>query len=323
MSAFPAMMAGGAGLSTIGGILGAQSSNRAGRQARDFYNDRTQEGSLRYGTALWGDRYRKLFPDTAGGYLSPEDQAKAMDELSAANGGPIVPQLRQLADTVSARQTGNLRYYDDTTQRLDRESGRRRGDLMALARDAEGIARTSGLGAEGVIRAEGARTLREANGASDAAAVRSGFGGSTTRLALRNNNTTRVGEGVARGLVDSRRQTADRVIGARGQTLGMLGRFYDQDASRNLVRAAGRDDLEGRNLATDIRLRQDPINVNLSAQGGGVVNPWLGQNTSQYYPGVSAAGTGAVNGGNALAMLGAYGKFNQPPAETNPPDGWY
>jgi hypothetical protein len=322
MSAFPAMMAGGAGLSTIGGILGASSSNRAGRQSRDFYNDRTQEGSLRYGTALWGDRYRKLFPDTAGGYLSPEDQAKAMDELAAANGGPVVPQLRQLADTVSARQTGNLRYYDDTTQRLDRESGRRRGDVMALARDAEGIARTSGLGSEQVIRDEAARTLREANGASDAAAVRSGFGGSTTRLALRNNNATRVGEGVARGLVDNRRATTASVLGARGQSLGLLSRFYDQDASRGIVRAAGRQDLEEGNLARDIRLRQDPINVTLAGQGSANVNPWLGQNTSQYYPGVSAAGTGLVNGGNALAMLGAYGKFNQS-NETNPADGWY
>lgn len=319
------MLAGGAGLSTIGGLLGAQSSNRAGRQARDWYNSRTQEGALRTGSTLFGSRFRRLYPDTASGYLSPQDQATAMDELTDSIGGPVVPQLQRLAGTVSERQTGNLRYYDDTSARLAQEEDRlaSRDDAygdraFAEAKAAEDMAGARGAETERIIDRDAADRLKKLDSRSLYRLAASGVGGSTLAPQQMALNTRMVGEAADTAKVAARDATTGRVVQARQFSSGVAGGLYgsrrgrsDDRIGRLYGRAYGRDALENSNLERDVRLRQDPLNVTLSAQSSGVLNPWLGQGTSQYYPGVSGAGTAATNLGNAFAELGASGLYRR------------
>lgn len=319
------MLAGGSALSTLGGLYGAAQSNREARKARDWYNARTQEGTLRAGSTLYGPAFRKMYPSTASGYLSPEDQAKAADEFTASIGGPVVPSLYRLADTVSQRQTGNLGYYDETTRRLqDQETTLNRFDDMygdraySDAVGAEQSARQIGSDTERIIDRDAADRLKKLDSASMGRLVASGFGGSTAvpqQMAL---NSRLVGEAADSAKVSARDAAAGRVVQARQFASGVAGSLYGARRGRTegaigrlYGRAYGRDALENSNLERDVRLRQDPINVTLSAQQSGVMNPWLGQNTTQYYPGASAGGTAAVNLGNTFAELGAAGLYRR------------
>lgn len=54
----------------------------------------------------------------------------------------------------------------------------------------------------------------------------------------------------------------------------------------------------------DLNLRAKPLDMKLQSFTGAAMNPWLGQNTTQYFPGVSGDGAASQTWGNMMSGMG-------------------
>lgn len=273
------MIAGGL-LSGLGGILGGSSQNRAGRQARDFQDKRTGEGYQRLWNLLYGPQS-----------MHPGDFSKPGMGAPTPTGGSLLGRLSGLASWGQGQ--GNQiagRYAADT------------GRLAALAGGAEDMAGRWGAGREKIIREDAGRQLTDMNDQSRAVLNSTGFGNSTAVTDRLAGNARQVGQQRDRSLQDLSESQIDRQLGARSQRLNVEG-----------GRASGETGLLMNLLGQNIGLRQAPINVELGAAQSSIANPWLGQNTSSYFPGASGAGSALSNLGGGLASYGSFqaGQQNQ------------
>ncbi len=268
----------GALAGSAAGFLGAQSANRAGRQARDWSNARTSEGMDRLLGFLYG---QQGIDARSGGRGSTIDDTGV--KLANAMGGSLDSQLRN-----------NVRMSRVTGNRIvgDYNAGAQASD--ALARGAEGIAANYGRGAEDLIDVDMGRALEGANRLAMAQLASRGLGNSTlVGNQISENGINAAREGL-RQKIGVRRDTTDRVLQARSQTL-----------ANTRANTAGRTGIQAANLDRTMQLRTGRQNTLLSAMNSGIMNPWLGASTTQYYPGYSSLGSGL--NGLAQGLSGAGG----------------
>jgi hypothetical protein len=260
------MMMLGGGLSAAGGIMGATSGNRAARQSRDWYGDRTNEGAQRYGGMVFGQGYDGRYGPTPG-------------QL----GGPSLMSMQHGLAAWNQGQQGQImgRYNSDASQ------------VDQLYAGNEGLAADYGAGAEKLIDEDAGRALTGANRMSRAALTASGFGASTAVGNQMSNNARNIGRDATRSKLGVRMENTDRRMGARSQRAGFLG-----DAGR------GRAGLAAGFLDQGTQLRQQPINLAMSTMGSNIMNPWLNKDTSSFYPGYSGLGSAASGVGNSMAQMG-------------------
>ena len=268
----------GLGLGAIGSVLGSQSTNRAGRQARDWYNDRTHEGYANYANSLFGLNIYNNQGGVNPGQTDPLDSGSL--NLFGQNQNTL-------------RRTMNL--YGQAQRGFENDAGR----ISGMAAGAEGIARGYGTGANAIIDAQTARGLMAANALTQARLNASGLGGSTFSANQQANNTLNANLGAAQQKNEVRRQTTDRVLGARQDRVGTERALSSARTGLATGRAALFDTSRRANTEFQNRALQSPI-----------MNPWLGQSTSQYYPGSSPGGSLFATLGTGLAGLAGSGLFS-------------
>lgn len=332
MSSFPsalALGAGGAGLSALGGVLGARSTNRAARQARDYDSRRQEAGSNRFGQTLLGRGFST--GNLASWNLASGENAggvggqSGMDAYLDSIGGSVLDQQRGLADAVSARQTGNLAFYDRDTARLTAGDNAYASNVDRLSRDAIdaagaglGVIDDYAQGADELIQTSSANRLRGMNRATAASLNARGLGTTTLVGNQQAANTARVGEDADRARLGVRQGVVDRRLGVLGQRAGMVANRAGMAAgvggnlrSRDSQRSTGRQLLEESNLNRDVRLREAPINTIAQTVASPVTNPYLNNNSLGYFPGVSGAGSALSGVGNAAAQVGSLALYRQ------------
>jgi hypothetical protein len=281
---------GGAVAGTAGSMFGAASSNRAGRQARDWYHSRTNEGRSLFLNSLYG-----------GNQLNNSGLFNDPNQTQLQNRGGLLGYNDKTLK-------GTLRQYDRANRGFNQDASR----ISGLAAGAEGMARGYGAGAEALIDQESARGLKAANAQAQARLNASGLGNSTfvgNQLANNQLNSTRMAN---QQKLAARQQTLDRSLGARDNRVNTERAL----AAARMGIGTGRASLfsEGRNRNAQFQA---------GALSSSVVNPWLGQGTSQFYPGVSGTGSGLATLGTSLAGLGGSGLFGGGGASGQPWDPYY
>jgi hypothetical protein len=287
---------GGGALSALGGILGAQSGNRAGRQARDYQASQVEPN--RYGLSLalggqglydfQGQNYQDFAARQRGGSFARDPTIDAnfqrlISGQARGAGTGILGALNRLRAQTNSAQRQEMGRYDQQT-----------GQIVDQYRQGGALARMFGAGRDNTIRADAERSLRSTNDLIQARLNASGLGASTVATDQLRANIGDNQRELQRALQGSSDSRLDREIGANNQVAGAM-------SGRDL----GRVGLWESNLGRAIQLQQAPLNVALSTLQGNVMNPYLGQSATQYYPGYSGAGSAVGGLGNALALYSA------------------
>lgn len=328
--------AAGLGLSALGNAFGASSANRAGRQARDWYGQQTGQGAARYASQLYGA------PNTQNWMNAGLGDQNAQQALNDASGGSLVQQANQIVGVAGggqdqARQAQLWNYlqgiYGGGQGQLLGAYQRSGDQQMAQFESGAGqmgqTVNDYGKGQEEIINRDAAKQNRSMDRTSLARLYSSGLGNSTAVANQLSGNARRVGEQRQNSLADLNERVTNKRLGVQGDILSqrtnLLGNIYGQQnqalggeltARRGLETTMAGQDLGMRDQNTNRLLQALSSRLNLVNSGSqaSTLNPWLGQNTTSYYPGVSGAGAAAQTGGNALGALGgnmmAQGNFS-------------
>lgn len=317
MSAFPYAMIGAGGLaSALGGALGGAAQNRAGRQARDWYDDKTNAYGTRLFDLYFGPDRRAMWEAGGGGGA----------DFNASIGGGILDQQKALADRYGAGYgsltdalKSQLAGVNDLGTARAKNVSNMYGRAVNLTQDAYGgldrIAGQHGAQRASQIREDANRATRASNQQTMARMTASGLGNSSLLSSVMGANAAEIERGAQRSLQDAADATtqmrlgvgaqgASSLAGLLSQRAGTAASMLDTDTARRMSSAGVLSDLRERSMGKRYALDQMPIDQMLSIQQGQIFNPWLGQNTSQYYPGQSGMASALVTGGNAAAGLG-------------------
>lgn len=221
-------------------------------------------------------------PDT-GGYIGEAEAqaAKAQQGLSAAMGG-------YNADTEQLRAQGL-------------------SDLGMIRSDNQKMLDTAsrwGSGREAIIRRDYERGLKEADATSMADMIGSGLGSSTLLTNAKSANRRNMGYMQQ----DALQNLADRQLSTQLGVQQSGASAMAQQRAMNLQQLAGR--LGGR---TQMELNNVDRNYNYGSVGAqmrqqlatsNIMNPWLNQNTTQFFPGLSPGGSALMNMGNTVSAVG-------------------
>lgn len=283
------MMFGGGLLSGLGSVVGGAATNRAGRKARDFYGRQTQAGANRLGSLVYGEGFS-----------------------GSPNIDPIYQQMMGLIPRLGHGQAGILGQFDQATGGLNAAAGQalQRSELAGGRGDS--IARGFNRGAESLIDLEYQNALANATGLAQGANRAGGFQSTAS-----NQQIAGVGAPLMRGMLGAklgaRNATAQMRLGNLNQAAGRGAQLSNAQLGRQYQRSGARTGMQQGNLQRDLAQRQMPMNMALGIGQSNIMNPWLNQNTSQYYPGASGLGSALGGVGNAAAGFGAqqYGQAQQ------------
>jgi hypothetical protein len=244
----------------VGNAVSAGQSNQAARRAGDdnVRDLRGQQGQ--FGSGVFGPSYGQQPTNQFlyGQGIERQDQnminqaLAGMNQFTQSQGGPVMDQLRQLAESVSQRQTGNLGRFDQDTQGLGQfsaQTGNNLGNFMGQSRDdllrgydqgaanitrgaqgAEQMARDWGRGNADIIRRESSRDLESANRQATRGLNARGLGNSTVLNQAQAANQARTAEQRNNALQGNYNQQIDRQLGTRSQTLGLQQGMHNQRA---------------------------------------------------------------------------------------------
>lgn len=143
------------------------------------------------------------------------------------------------------------------------------------------------------IRRDSGEALQSANREALARLAASGLADST----LVGNQYLENSRVLNNNMQDQLGALGDRQIGLQ---TGLAQNALNMDSQRSGLGTQLRMGLDEQLFAR----RQQPLNTRLSVLQGGVMNPWLGQNTSQYFPGTSGSAAASATFGNALGAVG-------------------
>lgn len=342
------LLGGGAALSSLGGLFGASSANRAGRKARDWYDMRTGEGMGRLGSLFYGyDPWSALLSGTSAA-STPEQRAEAARRFEQMIGGPIFQQLQRFGPRYDQMQGAAMGRFDEQSAGVSEMARQALGDRMGayrqgtdalmsafdrgaeatagLGRGLSALAGQWGAGREGIIRRDAGRLRDDLDARTRAQMTASGFGGTleANQLAA---NARQAGELEQDALQRLSESQVDRRLGALGtqtalsQALlgqrtglgaGLFGQaqqaadtMTSQELQNRYARLGQRAGYDFGSIGPRLGYEAAPLQAALGVQQGGVMNPWLGQSTSQFYPGASGAGNVLGSLGNAAFAGGS------------------
>ncbi len=300
-----ALTAGGIGLSTLSSLLGAQSANRAGRQARDFSDLRTGASQIALGRAFFGPGYARFLDESYDPMLALQRGQDPMKEkYSGLPTGGIYGQMDELARTSAERDKARLGAFDQTTRGLEAGATSRQAMAQAMYGNLGSLAGTWGSGAEKMVGEDADRQEKALNARSVAALTSRGFGNSTAVANTLAGNSATVGREKQRALNDIRTARVDRQLAAGKSAADYSASTAAADTGRAYGRATTREALESDFNARDLTLRSRPWETTLALLQGGTFNPYLNQNTIGFYPGASGAAAAGSELGGGLAAIG-------------------
>lgn len=288
-----ALAGAGAGLSALGGLVGGASANRQARKARDWYDMRTWQGRDRMGGLAYGSAFQDLLKagDLSGQPGSESEMLAALERFNTATGGPVIQQFRDLVPLAQGRMGEMRSRMGDRTKRVMRGVG----NAQRLALGAEDLATSTRSGRDAIIDRDFTRAGKEADQMLAAKLGAAGMGRSTAGLMARAGSSRRYAESAGDAKQRNAEGMLDRLLSARGQRIGL-----ESEAARMEGGLLGEEiNFDNMTLDRELALRQIAPNAMLGLQQSSVLNPWLEQNTSQYYPQTSGAG----------AALGSIGQF--------------
>lgn len=205
----------------------------------------------------------------------------AFNQYAQQNPG-FLSRMSSLADSEEAKGQGLLGEFNADTERLGMQ-----GDQ---------IAREAGKYGEQErkrIRLASDRALGSLNRQASSRLVGAGLGNSTLLTGAMAGNTQRI------------REAEDNAMGnVSDRQLSLLSGIRQNNLGLGYGRASQKTGLQSGLLDRNLNLRQAPLATELQMTTGSVFNPWLGQNTSQYYPGLSSSGTALSSIGNSLSGAG-------------------
>jgi hypothetical protein len=245
-------------------------------------------------------------------------QWQQMQGFTDRMGGPVLDQLRGLGGQAQGMYDTTMGRYDADTARLSGigqamlgQRDRAAEGVMANAREGVGIAARYGQGREAQIRRDAGKAQNDLNDQTSALMAAKGFGG-TLEANQRGANARGTQEAMQDAITRLREGQTDRMLAAQSGVTGtqaglMSGRDAIQQAmlGNEYGRAGQRTAYDVGNINSQMGYRMMPVQSILGVMQGSVMNPWLNQNTSQYYPGASPIGTALQTGGNAAAGLGS------------------
>ena len=320
-----ALIAGGSLLNGISGLVGAGAANRAARQARDFADRDLLGGQGVLNTRLYGSQtgyvptWQRLLGE-AQQHNDPEAArrySRLIEEASVPTAGSLLGRMNTLADQVGTTQQADLARFDQDSDRLGRLYGSARDDLSrevgrinSLAAGAEGIARSTGIGRDRIIRRDASQQENAANSRSRAALAASGFGNSTAVGNAMRENAAAVGQQRDNALQANSDARLGAELAARSGRINTAqqgaGQVYGADvtgANAATARATNRLGLTQAHLANNQGLRSNILNTELGVSQTGLMNP-SHPNPSAYYPGASGAGNALASFGNTATSAG-------------------
>lgn len=195
--------------------------------------------------------------------------------------------LGSLEDVATQAREGNKRLLSDYD--LDSRRLERRG------RVAEDEVRKYGMGREAQIERDVGKAHKSADAMDMADMIASGLGSSTLTSSAKRANARTFGDLES----DAKQDLADERL---QKYLDVFGKSTEQMAGRSFGRASLADTV----LTRDASLAAQPAMARQNLFGSKTFNPFLGQDTTAYFPGLSPWGVGMSSFGNsATAKFGA------------------
>lgn len=254
----------GGNLEGLGAAAQAVSTNRAGRQARDWYATQTGQGGQRLGDLVYGGgAYNDLVKSSVlAGNGDNAGAAKYSDKFNNAIGGSLTQQSDAMIGNAAgtgiqndfANQTGSLtglsemqrRYLGDlykgnTGTLLGNMRVGDQGLLSAYDQGARGVmsdANAFGAGRENIINRDAQKSAKATDQATSARLAASGFGNSTAGIQMRAGN--------ARNVEDSRQSQLQNLHDS--QAAARLGTSQNLLAGRTGL-MTGQQNLQNQALA--------------------------------------------------------------------------
>jgi len=203
----------------------------------------------------------------------------------AAAGDGILSQMRGLFGQFDTENKANEGTFQNETANL-----LGMGDANLQSARGYGAARSA------EAERDANRMLGQLNSQTRARAMASGVGGGTGVLNQMAGNTQNVFEALQRQKNQIGDQNLALTSGIRQGNQGLAANRFGSLAA-----------LRQGNTLQSQSLRQQPLQTEMSLLTSAAMNPYLGQNTTQYFPGVSGQAAAYGSFGNTLSALGGLG----------------
>lgn len=258
-----------------------------------------------------------------------DSEAKRQAAINAGTGGPLLGQLRGLADQAQQGGQQNLNNAMAGFGALNQRGDARLQNVAGLYNygqqqlgnfysGAEGSARQFGRGREQIIRSDSADRLKGLNQQTDASLA--GLGVNSLGANQKAQNTASIGREQDRALTDLNDAQTQLLMraqmgraGAQGQLLGQGISAQDEIMGQNLARQYNQQGvvnaMRGQNLERNLSYQGAPVQTQLGLMQSSIFNPYL-QNPQQYIPTANPWAAAGGSASNTLGMLGGYGMAN-------------
>lgn len=200
----------------------------------------------------------------------------------------------------AAAGPGMLSRMQDLFTQYDAEAKGLEGDVARNTQAMLGqgdamLQETRGYGAErqALAQTDAERMLKTINAQTRARMDAAGLGGGTTEASQVAANTGNIFDALQRQRAAIGDQALQLSQGVRGQNLALQGQ-----------RTGALEALRMNNLQRSQELRQQPLQMEMSMLTGPAMNPYLNQDTTRYFPGVSPSGAAMSSLGNVFAGMG-------------------
>lgn len=246
--------------------------------------------------------------------LSDQERDQLQAELAqlTSDAGGVTGQAGLIDyDQFKKMGPGVLGEYDKLAtgneKRAAGELGRFDADTFGLAqqaKDIEGQASRFGKQRTERVKRDSADALKNANALATSSLMGRGLGASTSLTEALTGNAR-----------ENARAREDALGNIEDSQIGLQTGLASNRLNMATGRATGRTALSTGFGDQTLGLRQGAINARQSVLGGSVMNPYLGTNVSQYFPGVSPAGQALGAFGQGLtsysSFMQGYGMGNQ------------
>lgn len=237
----------------------------------------------------YGDRLAQLQSEREGLVRDAGGSAGSSGSLDLAsfneyakNNPGFLSQMKTIAGEEEQKGQGLLGEFNADTERLSMQGDQNAREIGKYGeQERKRIALASDRALAGLNRQTQSRLLS------------SGLGNSTLLTQQMSGNTRNV------------REAEDNAMGSvSDRQLSMLSGIRQGNLSAAYGRAGQKTGLQSGLLDRNLNLRTAPLTTELQMTTGAGFNPWLGRDTTQYYPGVSPGGSALSTIGNSISGVG-------------------
>lgn len=300
-----AIIGGGALAGTIGGgAMSQQNASSAGHQAQDSFNWGTGQGMQRLLNALYGSG--SVYQDQLSSVTGSPQSGYQIGARPTYGSDGILGKMQGVANQFQQGSQGIMQGYNNDTANLMGDYKAQTQQLDTLGAGAEAMAKQWGAGQANTIKTDAAQSLKNANRMGDAALNQGGFNSPTYRANQYGANAAQNQLATNKSLQDLANQQISQQEGARTNRINTLDGRYGNQTALQANRDQGSTSLQTGFLGTQSQLNAAPLQTELQAMQSNIMNPYLGTNTSAYFPQSSALGSALQSAGSAAGGLAGY-----------------